>query len=128
VRPSLEKGMAKQREASRIFGKEITQTVVLADLQGFNIRQHMCLACITIGIDLIRPFMDYYPGALKSATFINVPRIAMPLYDLVRPSFPPGILKTIRIFPPDRKQWSQYLMKIIAPDQLPFRFGGTKKD
>jgi hypothetical protein len=123
----VERAVTQRRSASLKFGKEITQATVVVDGAGFNLRQHGCASCIPLIRDLFIAFEKYYPGILKHIVLINVPRIALPIVELVKPFMSEGTLKAIKIFGPDKPKWTKYLHSIIAPDQLPFRFGGSKK-
>jgi hypothetical protein len=123
----VERGVATRRPTSLKFGKEITQGTIVIDFAGFNLRQHGCVSCIPVFRDLLIAFETYYPGVLKHIVCINVPRIALPILEILKPVLSESTLKALKIFGPDKVEWSKYLHSIIPPDQLPYRFGGTKK-
>lgn len=54
------------------FGtSNITGFIFVADLEGFNYRQHACIQCVTAYVNLMPVFDANYPGMLHKAYLVN---------------------------------------------------------
>jgi hypothetical protein len=123
---AIERALARREVASKMFGKNVTQILIIADYSGFSLRQHACLSCIPYIQDLAIKIEKYYPEVAKEFIVINLPRIAIPIFDVAK-SLAPRTGKIIKFFGADRAEWSNYLLSIVSPDQLSQQYGGTKE-
>jgi hypothetical protein len=123
---SGERAVVKAREGRNTTSAKDGRFISIIDLHGFSTRQHGCLACIELYADWTRKNEKYYPGVLVHDLWINTPRIALPIIEILSPLMSEESLKTFRAFGTNREEWSAFLRKIIPADQLTYQFGGTK--
>jgi hypothetical protein len=123
-----EKMSIKAHAASERTGNDISQMVVIADMQGFTTTQHACISCLAFMRDFTKALEEYYPGLRKYDITVNVPRT----YDIFLKNLSPLLSKEtkkiIHTFGSDRTEWSKFILNIIDANQLPYRFGGTKNN
>jgi len=60
-------------------------------------------------------------------SYILVPSIFEPILRLVRPLMSASTREALRTFGYDRAEYSNYILQSVEGDNLPHRFGGTKK-
>jgi hypothetical protein len=106
-------------------GDPVTQYVAIMDVYGFSIQQHLCIQCPAVYLEMIQIYENYYPGSLKHLVFVNTMRIAIHAVEGIQPFMTEQTINAVKVFGPDKKEWTQYLQTIISKDQLPYRFGGT---
>jgi len=104
----------------------VTQGVVIFDIEGYNFRQHGCLQCVGPLLDWIRHYESYYPGLIAGMHIINNPRIFSPLLEIIRPLFSAQTAKILQVHGPDKNEWSKIILQTISADQLSPQYGGTK--
>jgi len=101
---------------------DITQWVLLVDMNGYNLRQHACLACLPFYFDLIQHYDQHYPNKANAVILINTNRIFDNLLQILLPIMSPSLQKVLSIYSHDKLEWSAVLSKTISPDQLPSQF------
>jgi hypothetical protein len=125
----LEKAVSRAATAVLKSNGTLTDSrlVGVTDLQGFSLRKHACLTCIPLYIKSTRETEDNYPGITGFGVYINTPRRALPVFDVLLPFASPETRNALKIFGTNRTEWTAYIRTIIPPDQLTYQFGGTKK-
>jgi len=108
-------------------GKDIREGVAIMDVGGFNLRQHGCFRCVPAIISVLISYMNYYPDYLHQLYFINFPRIANPLLDVLLQVASPKMKSLLKVYGFDRNEWEAEIRKSINPNQLPYQYGGEKK-
>jgi hypothetical protein len=104
------------------------RVTAIVDLQGYNLRQHGCLTCLTVYGEWLRDLEKYYPSYGKHFIMINAGRIAVPMIELLKPIMSPSTRKIFQVFGANQKEWGPVLNKIISPEQVPANLGGTRKE
>ena len=122
----FEKTATRIRDLANSTQTDITQWILIIDMNGYNVRQHACLACLHFYFDLIQHYDQHYPNKAKEVILINTNRIFDNLLQILLPIMSPSLRKVLTIYSHDKLQWSTALSKIIAPDQLPRLYGGNR--
>jgi hypothetical protein len=102
--------------------------VSITDLHGFSLRKHGCLSCIPLYAQSGKYIEMNYPGVNGLAIYINTPRAALPVIEVAKTFISEETLGELKVFGTSRTEWSEYLHSIIDSDQLPYQYGGTKKN
>jgi len=124
----MELAVSKIREANaETPEKHISQAVMIIDLNGFNIRQHMCIQCLPIYTHFISTYENYYPLAAYRLYVLNTPDIFQNIIQLIRPFMSEESRKDLTVYGYNRDQWRKVLLDNIPEDQLPQKFGGIKE-
>jgi hypothetical protein len=101
---------------------------VVMDMQGYSLRQHACLQCLTTYVEWMTHMETYYPGYTKHFIIINAPRIAVPVVELLKPVMSRQTRNAFQVFTANKKEWGPVLKKIIPPDQVRANLGGTRPE
>jgi hypothetical protein len=123
----LETISVKLREMDGNSTSDIVQNINIYDFTNYNLKQHGCVGCFPIYVEWVKHYEDYYPDLCKLLVFVNLPRIAVPLVEVLRPAMSPPTQKVFKVFGPDRQEWAPFLLKFINPNELTYQFGGNKK-
>jgi len=126
VHKILEKCSKLTRDLTAMTKKNITQGIAVVDLSGYSIRQHACVQCVPIYIEIVIAFDSYYPQLAKEMILINTPRVFQALFDIVTPVLTDYTRSTLKVFGFDRDEWGAYLNKAISQENPPKFLGGTK--
>lgn len=108
-------------------GKPVTRAVVLVDVEGFNLMQHLCSSCMSVFIRMTVSMESHFPGFWEFIAVVNAPASSRIGLEAVRPVMSPQTRDILKIFDTNKRQWMQYLDERIDKDQLYPNFGGTKK-
>ncbi|CAL8079969.1 unnamed protein product [Orchesella dallaii] len=117
----------RQILAAQDNGKNVTRAMVLVDIEGFNLLQHLCPACMSVFIRMTLGMESHYPGFWEEIVVVGAPAGSRIGLEAVRPVMSPQTREILKIFDMNKKQWSAYLDERISPDQRTARYGGTKK-
>jgi hypothetical protein len=109
-------------------GKDIDQCYYLVDLEGFHARQNLCPSCIALTMEMAASYDAMATVFGRKLITINTPRSFTTILNLVRAAFPVPPLSLLAPFDNNADVWKKELLKDIAPDQLPVKYGGTKED
>ncbi|ODM90080.1 SEC14-like protein 2 [Orchesella cincta] len=113
-------------ERQEKFGMNVTQVVVLANADGFNVIQHACPVCLPLWIQFVQLIESYYPEALDEFIIIN----ATPAIQVVMEAIKPFLRKTnrdaIKVFDANKAKWMPYMDAKISKEERRKRYGGTK--
>jgi len=104
----------------------VTQGIVIFNLEGFNVFQHSCAACISNYLRLLTIYERYIPGFVKEVIIINSPQAFLVLLEMLRPVLSPYTRKSLRVFGTNENQWKPYLYARIDPNNLPWDYGGNQ--
>jgi hypothetical protein len=111
-------------EARNSTGKDIRQSTIIVDAGGYNLRQHACIACFPFYLDWLRIYMKYYPLDYRHLIFVNVPRIAHPIIQILKQAMDPYTRRAFKVYSSDREEWAREITKIIDASQLSVKYGG----
>ncbi|XP_035711377.1 phosphatidylinositol/phosphatidylcholine transfer protein SFH12-like isoform X1 [Folsomia candida] len=107
-------------------GQNVTQATIICDLAEFNVITNGCPSCIAIYIQLATIYENNYPGLAHRLIGINVPQVALTLWDLLKHFLNPQTTEVLHVYSRDRRSWERALFNEIDRDQLPTKFGGHK--
>ncbi|ODM90082.1 SEC14-like protein 2 [Orchesella cincta] len=116
-------GQAYERQEK---GMNVTQVVVLANAEGFNVIQHACPLCLPLWIQFIQYIESYYPEALDELIIINAPPTIQVVLEAIKPFLTKTTSDGIRIFNPNKAKWMEYLDAKMSREERRKPYGGTK--
>ena len=119
----VEEALAQVRNSG---SKNVTQFVMVVNLNGYNTRQHACLACIPLHLQTVTEYEAYYPNSFKNTYIVNTPRAFEALFQLVQPAMSASTKKALVVMGLNKQEWGSRLLQNIPPDQLQKSLGGTK--
>jgi len=105
----------------------ISQVVMIVDFEEFSYHQITHRTVIQAMIEGMRIFEANFPEILKHAFVINAPKVFHILFALIKPIMHSRTLSKVQIFDGNSSKWQQSLFKIMARDQIPPHWGGTKE-
>ncbi|CAL8099399.1 unnamed protein product [Orchesella dallaii] len=109
-------------------GKMVTRTVIIFDMDGFNIFQHGCARCINFLLQFYSSYEDHHPGLMSKMFVVNNHPLVNTLLQPFLVSLAPGTRDTVVLFNRNRAEYSKALLKYIDYDQLPEKYGGSKEE
>jgi len=122
---ALESG-ARMIRQMQYSGKNVTRLNLIIDLDGFNIAQHGCVACLFRILDFLLLYDNHYPGVADRIIFTNTPPTVAAAAEIVRNNANSETMKSIKVYGTDKKVWQKALLNFIDKDQLPTDLGGSK--
>eukprot|EP01006_Ploeotia_vitrea_P051632 TRINITY_DN67580_c7_g1_i1.p1 TRINITY_DN67580_c7_g1~~TRINITY_DN67580_c7_g1_i1.p1 ORF type:complete len:497 (+),score=236.74 TRINITY_DN67580_c7_g1_i1:29-1492(+) len=113
-----EEALQFARQASKRFGKHVSQFLIIMDLAGLNMscRKVMQYARYTSYMD-----GNYYPELMGQLIMINAPRAAPILWKMVKPMLDPVTQQKVVIM---GSNYHDALAELIDPYNLPREYGG----
>lgn len=111
-------------EVSKKFGRKITKTVYIFDMEGLGLK-HIYRPAAEIYLELLQIVEANYPETLHTGYVINVPGFFNVAYGLVKPFIAEETRSKLKVLGRD---WKESLLKVIDADQLPVYWGGTATD
>jgi hypothetical protein len=123
----MEKAEVQAHIQAQKTGKKSAQVYFLDDLDGLTVREHLCLPCTPIMYDITRSVAANHPGFQKRITMVNVPRIYLPIMNIVKSLLSEDVAGVINTFGHDKNEWQPIVLNDIDSDQIPPALGGTKK-
>jgi len=108
-------------------GKNVSQYVLVFDLNGVNAREHLCLQCLTVYSSLTINGERHYPRLAFKTFFINTPRIFDTAMQVLRPLMTGYTKDNLHLLDHNRDKWQSQLLEFIDADELPPRYGGSKE-
>lgn len=80
-----------------------------------------------LALDEVKRLEQHYPDGLKQLVVVNAPKVAKLAYKIVKPFVADQTLKRVKLFPKCNAKVKKFLEQFIDLDQLPEKYGGTKK-
>jgi len=106
--------------------KNVSQGVLLLNMDGFNLIQHGCLQCVPLLLRIVTQYEAHHPGCVDALIIINLPQAAQPIVEAVRPLFHPETRKIFHVYGPNKAKWFSVLRREYDIDELPVEVGGNK--
>jgi len=107
--------------------KNVSQGILIVNMDGFNLVQHGCLQCITVFLRILVQYEAHHPGCADKIIVVNLPTAAEPILNAARAVFHPDTNRILQIFGVNKNKWTQVLAKYFDMDnQLPPELGGSK--
>ncbi|ODM90085.1 SEC14-like protein 2 [Orchesella cincta] len=113
-------------ERQEKFGMNVTQIVILANADGFNVIQHGCPVCLPFWIQFIQLIESHYPEVLDEFIIINATPAIQVVLEAIRPFLSKNNRDGIKVFGPNKAKWMPYLDAKISKEERRERYGGTK--
>ncbi|XP_021960400.1 SEC14-like protein 4 isoform X1 [Folsomia candida] len=107
-------------------GKMVTRGSHVSNLKGYNLRQHSCVQCIPLYLEMIQALDSYYPALYDKMVLVNVPSVFEAMLNIMKQAMTPDTGKRIQVFGTSQQKWQNYLLEWIDRDELPVDFGGNK--
>jgi len=121
-----EKLMKLMRETSTLE-RPVQQSFAIIDAKKFTFKQMTSPGAMELALDGLKRTQLYYPDTLKALVVVNAPKVAKLAYKIVKPLVPERELGKVKIFPKLNVKVKKFLLERIDADQLPEKYGGTKK-
>jgi len=121
----LEEACGLVRELGNKY-KNVSQGILILNVDGFNLIQHGCLQCISTLLRVIVQYEAHHPGCADKLIIVNMPQAAEPILHAARAVLHPDTNKSLIIFGTNKKAWQESLREYFDEEQLPPELGGTK--
>jgi len=115
------------RELQKSGSSNVSQSNLIQEMSNFHVLQHSCASCLPVTFSMLN-LAQYYPSGSHRIWVLNMPQLAMPLYDMFKPFIPADAKGRIRMFGRNKEEWQRALLKEVDPSQLTKYFGGKKRD
>jgi len=115
----------KVRNMRTVEGKNVTQYYLIYDMDGFNLAQHGCPACIPLTTRVITTYENYFPGGQHKVVLVNTPGPFQTLLQILKPLMSPMTRDILNIYG-KKEEGAAVLLKDISADQLVAELGGTR--
>jgi len=125
IRSACEVPEQMARAEGQADGTNATQLVIVADLGGYNLRQHACIRCFELYTGYVLNYEAHYPQLFNKVFATNTPQIFDQVLVVVRPIFSAHFANNLKILGPNKDEWKAELLKQIKEDDIPVRMGGT---
>ncbi|CAG7823944.1 unnamed protein product [Allacma fusca] len=106
-------------------GNAADGTVLIADLDGFNIRQVASAECFRLILGIASKFSKLEKH-LAYGFFINLNYLAERTYEVARPLLG-SLVERVEVYGTNSAKWIPKLLRALPADQLPPWYGGPKK-
>lgn len=103
----------------RAKGRNISQFTILVDLEGYSVRKHGCLHCLSFYSGLGETLQSHYPRVAERVVFINAPPMFETVFETVQRILGINARSSIDIFGKDRNRWQGALGQFLEPEQFP---------
>ncbi|CAL8098304.1 unnamed protein product [Orchesella dallaii] len=123
---NLTENITRQMYERQELGMNVTQVVVLANADGFNVIQHACPLCLPLYIQLVQIIENYYPQVLDELIIIDAPTTIQVVLETIRTFLSRANRDAIKVFGPNRSRWMEYLDNKISKEERRPAYGGTK--
>jgi len=107
--------------------KPVQQLTVIIDAKKFTFKMMTVPGVTEMALETIGLAETHYPDMLKLLCVVNAPKVAKLAYKIVKPFIQEKNLQKVKIFPKLNKKVPKLLLQYIDADQLPEKYGGTKK-
>jgi len=108
-------------------GSNVSQANLIQEMSNFHVLQHSCASCLPVTFSMIN-LAQYYPHGSHSIWILNMPQLAIPLFDMFKPFIPADAKGRMRMYGRNKEEWQRALLKDVDPSQLTKYFGGKKRD
>ncbi|ODM90798.1 SEC14-like protein 4 [Orchesella cincta] len=122
---AIEDATRKVREL-QYQGKNVTQWVMLLNMEGFNLRETACPSCLPYYLNFVSSYEKYYPYSVGHMVFVNTPEAFETVLNLVRPIMNAQTRKVMKVFGTNEAQWEAYVKKHFSISEISEWFGGYK--
>jgi len=107
--------------------KNVQQIFIIVDAKKFTFKQLTSPGATELALDEVKRLEQHYPDGLKQLVVVNAPKVAKLAYKIVKPFVNENTLKRVKLFPKCNVKVKTFLSQYIELDQLPEKYGGTKK-
>jgi len=121
-----EKLMKLMREKSTLE-RPVQQSVAIIDAKKFTFKQMTSPGAMDLALDGLKRSQNHYPDTLKLLVVVNAPKVAKLAYKIAKTVVSERELAKVKIFPKMNNKVKKFLLERIEADQLPEKYGGTKK-
>ncbi|CAG7731545.1 unnamed protein product [Allacma fusca] len=101
------------------------QMVVIMDLLGFSIPEHLSKPVISFALELLRLLDLNYPEIMKTVYIINVPKIFPVGWSIISPFLSQRTINKFKIIGGGQNNWKRVLLEDIDYSELPSEYGGS---
>ncbi|CAL8073406.1 unnamed protein product [Orchesella dallaii] len=115
------------RKAEKETGKKGLRLVELVDFDQYAYKEMMYSQGREFLIKTNKVADENYPELMKSMIIINAPKIFSMLFGLIKPFMSKETISKISIIGGDEQIWKKELMTKLVPENVPERWGGTRK-
>jgi len=115
----------KVRHMRIVEGKNVTQYYLIFDMEGFNLVEQGCAACLPLTTRVVTTYENYYPGNNHKTAMVNTPGTFQSLLQILKPLMSPATRNALFIYG-KKEEGVEALLKDIDADQLAIELGGTR--
>jgi len=98
-------------------GKNVTRYHIIPNLKGFNARQHLCPACVTIYVQIVINFESHFPLTLDTYSALNGPQIFQTVINAVLPFMSEENRNVIKFYA-GKQEWEPALRKFLPSEAM----------
>ncbi|ODM88858.1 SEC14-like protein 4 [Orchesella cincta] len=109
-------------------GKNVTRSLILADMDGFSFQTHACPVCVSLLVGWVLTMETYYPNFIDEIIVVNSPSFGVAVVNTIKSFMSPQTRNLIKIFDHNKNLWIKYLDARIDRNQRPLRYGGTRTE
>jgi len=122
----IERANTKIRE-SQAQGKNVTQWILLLNMDGFNLINQACPTCLPLYLGYVSQYEKYWPNTIFRTLLVNTPESFEVILNLIRPIMSPPTRAALKVFSPNKAEWQPYLENLIDPSEFSDWYGGKKE-
>jgi len=122
----IERATTKLRER-QAQGKNVTQWILLLNMDGFNVINQACPACLPLYLGYVSQYEKYWPSTIFRSLLINTPESFEIVLNLIRPIMSPPTRAALKVFSSNKAEWKPYLDNLIDPAEISDWFDGKKE-